>query len=174
MVIFCLVRFAQSAKLDWDLAISDSLSLFVCKVFTTHPPDSVVAYLWNPDVLLKLSHRIGRAQVSIISPDTQVVEYQFGFMGFRSDATYGRYREGSRRILVKQLSAHQNWESIPRPLYSEANYVADATDSGTVLTYTQRVIFDRHLKSWDIMVGRMYLSQTMNDLKKLLRRIPGR
>ena len=154
---------------EWHLETSDTEVTFACKIPLQHNSDSVIGYLWQPDILEKLSSKISNVTILSSSNDSQKVAYTFSFLGYSSQAVYIRQRSPLNSIEVKQVSFQSNWDLFPKPISSQGEYVIDHSHENPILLYSQTVVFDRKLRLWDIFYARVVLSRTVSDLHTIVK-----
>ena len=159
---------------EWELTAYDTAFVFTCSIPITNNPDSVIEYLWRPEVLKKLSNRISKIDIVSSLKDSQTVFYSFSFFGNNSNATYLRYKSSPINIDVEQLSFSCNWTLWPKPISSHAKYSIDTLRPVRSLHYSQEVVFNNTLKPWDVLYARILLSQTVADLEKILKNYTGK
>lgn len=174
--IFIFLAFLPIATIasQWHLTANDTQFVFTCAIPITNNPDSVIEYLWCPQVLKKLSSRISKIDIISSLKDSQTVMYTFSFLGNNSNATYLRHKSSPNNIVVEQLSFSCNWTLWPKPISSQAKYSVDTLLPVRSLHYSQTVVFNKTIKPWDVLYARILLSQTVTNLEKILKNFTGK
>jgi len=159
---------------EWHLTANDTAFVFTCTIPIANNPDSVIKFLWRPEVLKKLSSRISKIDIVSSLKDSQTVVYAFSFFGYNSNATYLRHKSSPNNIDVEQLSFSCNWTLWPKPISSQAKYSIDTLRPVRSLHYLQTVVFNNAIKPWDVLYAGILLSQTVSDLEKILKNFTGK